>query len=596
MESGSGQFPQSIDDLIEWEPHPQTDDCLQPDFGKHSFQLSPPQRLGSSCYEENAIINALRAQSNNLYTRLLSIENDTKRTLQLYTSLIRKKLLPLFGNARAGAWYVPPSKVTDFPVNICSFKSADGHYGAWAASPRRPNIHVLEAILRHGGVVIVDATRAGKRIPDALSKTIPIWCAVLNILIHHPYDCANPTHAQTFLHTHPSIPESEQAAIIARIPKIATAWRHAGMHTLPPIVQARKQQPSELRPLWTAPSRPTWPDGLPVDQLQFRPVLCISASDAVVPGQRPYVNAVDETLVGGIRFPQRNGFPYVQGAGDDEEAWAHKLSPQIFWQSRDYILSDRDLRDAPTAETALQIVTERVQEILRRTHSEESGAAPLAVLPVWQSGISIAQIPNTALSAQIDRMRAKFRSFGAIIVLTGPLSQEERNSSTNEKERADTEVHLFELKTLKGATDNKYGLERVLGPCLTILRNCCVDLRKHALICCTSSAGDWTAGLAISWLLWHCVPDRDNWLGKSSGRSVDYDTKGVSDFRVCPVRRESITIVEKDKIRGMMVRFLATFPDFQLSRASFKQITRFFISLSPKSSLLADYSSQSKSS
>lgn len=26
----------------------------------------------------------------------------------------------------------------------------------------------------------MDSTRAGKRMPDALSKTVPIWCAVVN--------------------------------------------------------------------------------------------------------------------------------------------------------------------------------------------------------------------------------------------------------------------------------------------------------------------------------------------------------------------------------------------------------------------------------
>lgn len=29
-------------------------------------------------------------------------------------------------------------------------------------------------------MILVDSTRSGKRIPDALSKTIPIWCAVIN--------------------------------------------------------------------------------------------------------------------------------------------------------------------------------------------------------------------------------------------------------------------------------------------------------------------------------------------------------------------------------------------------------------------------------
>ena len=33
---------------------------------------------------------------------------------------------------------------------------------------------------RNGRAVLVDSTRRGKRIPDALSKTVPIWCAVIN--------------------------------------------------------------------------------------------------------------------------------------------------------------------------------------------------------------------------------------------------------------------------------------------------------------------------------------------------------------------------------------------------------------------------------
>jgi tRNA A64-2'-O-ribosylphosphate transferase len=29
-------------------------------------------------------------------------------------------------------------------------------------------------------MILVDSTRGGKSIPDALSKTVPIWCAVIN--------------------------------------------------------------------------------------------------------------------------------------------------------------------------------------------------------------------------------------------------------------------------------------------------------------------------------------------------------------------------------------------------------------------------------
>ena len=31
-----------------------------------------------------------------------------------------------------------------------------------------------------GRAILVDSTRRGKRMPDALSKTVPIWCGVIN--------------------------------------------------------------------------------------------------------------------------------------------------------------------------------------------------------------------------------------------------------------------------------------------------------------------------------------------------------------------------------------------------------------------------------
>ena len=39
---------------------------------------------------------------------------------------------------------------------------------------------VALAAARHGCAMIVDSTRRGKRFPDALTKTVPIWCAVIN--------------------------------------------------------------------------------------------------------------------------------------------------------------------------------------------------------------------------------------------------------------------------------------------------------------------------------------------------------------------------------------------------------------------------------
>ena len=38
----------------------------------------------------------------------------------------------------------------------------------------------IELVGQKGGCIIVDSTRKGKRFPDSMSKTIPIWTCVLN--------------------------------------------------------------------------------------------------------------------------------------------------------------------------------------------------------------------------------------------------------------------------------------------------------------------------------------------------------------------------------------------------------------------------------
>lgn len=44
---------------------------------------------------------------------------------------------------------------------------------------------------QRGGCMIVDSTRKGKRFPDSMSKTIPIWTCVLNRAILNYRDKMN---------------------------------------------------------------------------------------------------------------------------------------------------------------------------------------------------------------------------------------------------------------------------------------------------------------------------------------------------------------------------------------------------------------------
>lgn len=86
-------------------------------------------------------------------------------------------------NERCGSWYINRNKHNQ--VYSAYFKSTDGHTGEWDFNVRRGNFHLLDLISTMGGCMIIDSTRRGKRIPDALSKTIPIWCCTINRAILH---------------------------------------------------------------------------------------------------------------------------------------------------------------------------------------------------------------------------------------------------------------------------------------------------------------------------------------------------------------------------------------------------------------------------
>lgn len=125
-------------------------------------------------------VKELRKESTDLKNRILSIHQDS-----LFVRSVQNRYpdLPLIPNLRCGGWYCPPalSKETAY------FKSTDGHSRQWRFSLKRSNLHIIDLIKNRGGAILVDSTRRGKSIPDALSKAVPIWCSSLNQASHLKY-------------------------------------------------------------------------------------------------------------------------------------------------------------------------------------------------------------------------------------------------------------------------------------------------------------------------------------------------------------------------------------------------------------------------
>ncbi|KAF2810948.1 uncharacterized protein BDZ99DRAFT_561609 [Mytilinidion resinicola] len=242
-------------------------------------------------------LSSLKRSALSISNRLNSITQDA----DFVCAVADAYKLPLVANERCGSWYIPPSRKAESAY----FKSTDGHTGEWAFSLRRLNTQVLDIIGRNDGGM-----------PDALLKTVPIWCCVLNRVLF-------PELTAHALYTpRQSISESEHSQIEARLDGFVQQLQNLNLE----IAALRSKISKPLRPLWVTresslpPTPPSFPD--------FHPIVLCTASRRVRGG---------EVSEGG----------YIQGAGDDSEGWSCGLTPPLFWnnQSRLLATNEEDLPD-----------------------------------------------------------------------------------------------------------------------------------------------------------------------------------------------------------------------------------------------------------
>jgi tRNA A64-2'-O-ribosylphosphate transferase len=92
------------------------------------------------------ILGGLRRSNLSITNRLRSICQDAAFVDDVAAAL----KLPLVANERCGSWYIDPAR----KAASAYFKSTDGHTGQWKFSTRRLNLHLLELIGKHDGLVI----------------------------------------------------------------------------------------------------------------------------------------------------------------------------------------------------------------------------------------------------------------------------------------------------------------------------------------------------------------------------------------------------------------------------------------------------------
>ena len=128
------------------------------------------------------------------------------------------------------------------------------HCHPWRVRRHHHNNLTFPLKIYYSRLILVDSTRAGKRLPDALSKTVPIWCAVVNHAIRlrslaeaSSSDVVAPAAADLNLdfdlRTPPgAVSPHEHAQIAARLDSWAVAL--AVSHPPPPLCRLTLLSPS----------------------------------------------------------------------------------------------------------------------------------------------------------------------------------------------------------------------------------------------------------------------------------------------------------------------------------------------------------------
>lgn len=263
------------------------------------------------------------------WNRLLSVLQDAEWVMNFCQSQLPR--LPILPNLRCGAWYVPPTSAQVERWG-CYFKSTDGHTNEWGFSLKRYNPGVLTIVQERGGCIIVDSTRRGKSMPDALSKTVPIWCAVINQAANRRYGETSSQARRTLRLPDNVVSPSEQAQIARRI----AGWVEDLLDSDLEVPRLAKP----LRPIFITRSRVDEElANVRLHAIDYFPIVLVSASPMEpTPNIEPKTHDLSDSASAALGFPKDveelrrlARYVYVQGSGDDEEMWSTNLTPSLMW-------------------------------------------------------------------------------------------------------------------------------------------------------------------------------------------------------------------------------------------------------------------------
>lgn len=526
------------------------------------LQLTP-QPFQGNFYKS---LDEIRKSTLSISNRINSILEDAEFVERLYAFLCESRSLPgdavvgaadtvwpLVPNERSGSWPLDPhlkiksqqsfldlqshrSEVSGLNSVSAYFKSTDGHINHWAFSTRRLNLPMLDLLGHANGAVIVDTTRRGKRYPDALRRTVPIWCAVWNRVLF-PEMIA--TGIDDFQECNLDISEVNQ--IERRLPQFTDDLRALRLN----IADLRVKCKRPIRCVWVhAPevsglktSLRSLGDSISIERSKWRArdldvniLVCCSAS-------RPVYGA------------EGDGTGYIQGAGDDAEAWSHGLNARLFWQHKDELLTAMN-----GGEENLQILVESLVA-KDKEMGQDVTATRIGNSNVFIGARGVAHSQPAELSSSAYHVTIDCNASAAPVLPSDSSQCVDYATPSLSVERSKSRSQLLALNLKEGKSGSKH-LDSEITKLLAHLAKMVKDHSEIEVLVVCSSGRDLSVGVALALICGLCDAS-GNWLGLDHGL---------------------INNVNKTFIRQRLAWITSSKPDANPSRATLQAVNRALMS------------------
>lgn len=389
--------------------------------------------------------------------------------------------------------------------------------------------------------------------PDSLSKTVPVWCCVLNRTLFPELTGSHDLYVPPNV-----VSESERSQMLSRVPDFVDSLKQLNLN----MAGLRAQVSKPIRPTWVTQETNLshYHDSNDDDDdddngrifESFRPVICCTSSRRITDGE----------------MSGHSG--YVQGAGDDTENWAHGLTPPVFWDNAEQLLStpEADLPDLIRSLVTSASSSSHQQPNLPTTTTgtansgtdPEAHALPPAVTQLTPFlHVSPLPVPRPLPGRDPDGTPQTWCTITIRSALTPPETWAQSLTSMDvglgARHKAASRALRAALPRICEFACRFLLLQQAVSPAAA-------PQKPQPLILVADESGgrDLAAGTALAVLCW-CFEDDD-------GRRL----RGAE-----PLSRVERPVFNKDLIRARLGRIMTAMPDANPNRATLQSVNSFLM-------------------